>query len=59
MAMTTRSPSKRLNHDAVTDLGVVIDARLRFYRQVTKVGLRVYATLHRLRLLKFMTPKRV
>jgi hypothetical protein len=29
--------------DAVTDLGVVIDGRLRFDRQVTKVCSRVYA----------------
>jgi hypothetical protein len=45
--------------DAVTDLGVVMDGRLRFDRQVTKVCSRVYATLHGLRLLKFLTPKRV
>jgi hypothetical protein len=45
--------------DAVTDLGVVIDGRLRFDRQVMKVYSRVYAILHRLRLLKFLTPKRV
>jgi hypothetical protein len=38
--------------DAVTDLGVFIDGRLRFDREV-------YATLNRLRLLKFLTPKRV
>jgi hypothetical protein len=43
--------------DAVTDLGLVIDGRLRFDRQVTKMCLRVYATLHRLRLLKFLTSK--
>jgi hypothetical protein len=41
------------------DLGLVIDGRLNFDRQVTKVCSRVYATLHRLRLLKFLTPKRV
>jgi hypothetical protein len=45
--------------DAVTDLGVVIDGRFRFDRQFTKVCSRVYATLHRLRLLKFLTPNRV
>jgi hypothetical protein len=45
--------------DAVTDLRVVIDGRLRFDRQVTRVCSRVYAALHRLRLLKFLTPKRV
>jgi uncharacterized protein YfcZ (UPF0381/DUF406 family) len=39
--------------DAVTNLGMVIDDR-----QVTKVCSRVYATLHRLRLLNFLTPKR-
>jgi hypothetical protein len=43
--------------DCVTDLGLVIDGRLRFDRQVTKVCSRVYATLHRLRLLRFLTPK--
>jgi hypothetical protein len=31
--------------DAVTDLGVVIDGRLRFDHQVTMVCSRVYATL--------------
>jgi hypothetical protein len=45
--------------DAITDLGVVIDGRLCFDRQVTKVCSRVYATLHRLLLLKFLTPKQV
>jgi hypothetical protein len=45
--------------DAFTNLGLVMDDRLRFDRQATKVCLRVYATLHRLRLLKFLTPKRV
>jgi hypothetical protein len=45
--------------DSVTDLGVVIDGPFRFDRQVTKVCSRVDATLHRLRLLKFLTPKRV
>jgi hypothetical protein len=45
--------------DAVTNLGLVIDGRLRFDRQATKVCSRVYATLHILRLLKFLTPKRV
>jgi hypothetical protein len=41
------------------DLGLVIDSCLHFDRQVTKVCSRVYATLHRLRLLKFLTPRRV
>jgi hypothetical protein len=45
--------------EAVTKLGLVIDDRLRFDRQATKVCSRVYVTLHRLRLLKFLTPKRV
>jgi hypothetical protein len=45
--------------DAVTDLGVVIDGRLRFDCQVTKMCSTVYATLHRLRLLTFLTPERV
>jgi hypothetical protein len=46
-------------YDAVIDRGVVIDGRLHFDRQVTKVCSWVYATLHRLLLLKFLTPKRV
>jgi hypothetical protein len=45
--------------DAVTDLEVVIDGCLRFDRQVPKLFLRVYATLHRPLLLRFLTPKRV
>jgi hypothetical protein len=45
--------------DAVTDLGVVTDGLLRFNREVAKVCSRVYASLHRLRLLKFVTPKRI
>jgi hypothetical protein len=45
--------------DAVADLGVFIDGRLHVDRQVTKVCSRVYVTLHRLRLLKLLTPKRV
>jgi hypothetical protein len=45
--------------DAVTDLGMVIDGRLCFNRQVPMVCSRVYPTLHGLRLLKFLTPKRV
>jgi hypothetical protein len=43
----------------LTDLGVVIDGRLTFSRQVTKVCFKVYASLYRLCLLKFLTPKRV
>jgi hypothetical protein len=43
----------------VTDLGLLIDSRLRFGRHVTKICSRVYSTLHRLRLLKFLTPKSV
>jgi hypothetical protein len=46
-------------YDAVTDRGVVMDGRLHFDRQVTKGCSWVYATLHRLLLLKFLTPKRV
>jgi hypothetical protein len=38
--------------DAVTDMGVGIDGRLRFDRQVTKVCSRIYVTLC---LLKFLT----
>jgi hypothetical protein len=38
--------------DVVTDLG-------RFDRQFTNMYSRVYAPMHRLRLLKFLTPKRV
>jgi hypothetical protein len=45
--------------DVVTDLGVVIDGRRTFGRQVTKVCSKIYSTLYRLRLLKFLTPKRV
>jgi Reverse transcriptase (RNA-dependent DNA polymerase) len=45
--------------DEVNDLGLIIDSRLRFDGQVTKVCKKVYATLYRLRLLKFMTPKSV
>jgi hypothetical protein len=45
--------------DVVTDLGLLINCRLRFGRHVTKICSRVYSTLHRLRLLKFLTPKRV
>jgi hypothetical protein len=43
----------------VTDLGVIIDGRLRFDRHVTMMCSRVYATLHGLRFLKYLTPKRV
>jgi hypothetical protein len=43
--------------DAFTDL--VIDGRLRFDRQVTKLCSRIYATLHILNLLKLLTQKRV
>jgi hypothetical protein len=39
-------------------VGLVIDGRLTHGRQVTKVCSKVYAMLYRLRLLKFMTPKR-
>jgi hypothetical protein len=42
--------------NAATEL-VVIDGRLRFDRQVTKVRSIIYATLHILRLLKFLTSK--
>jgi hypothetical protein len=46
--------------DVVTDLGVIINGRLSFGRQVTMVCSKVYATqLYRLRLLKILTPKRV
>jgi hypothetical protein len=44
------------------DLGCLIDSRLQFGRHITKICSKVYAvyaTLHRLRLLKFLTPKRV
>jgi hypothetical protein len=44
--------------DVVTDLGIVIDCRLTCGRQVTKVCSKVYATLYRLPLLKFLTQKR-
>jgi hypothetical protein len=45
--------------DVVTDLGLLIDSRLRFGSHVTKICSRAYSTLHRLRLLKFLTPKSV
>jgi hypothetical protein len=45
--------------DVVTDLGLLINCRLRFGRHVTKICSRVYSTLHRLRLLKLLTPKSV
>jgi hypothetical protein len=38
---------------------LVIDGRNRFRRHVTKICSEVYATLQRLRLLKFLTPKRM
>jgi hypothetical protein len=41
------------------DVVTVIDSRLTFGRQVTRVCSKVYSTLYRLRLLKFLTPKRV
>jgi hypothetical protein len=45
--------------DAVTDLRVVIKGHFHLDRQATKVCLRSYDTLHRLRLLKFLTLKLV
>jgi hypothetical protein len=45
--------------DVVTDLGAVIDDRLRVDRQFTKMCSRVYATLHRLHFFKFLKPKQV
>jgi hypothetical protein len=45
--------------DVVTDLGLLIDGRLRFGRHVTKICSKVYTTLHRLPLLQFLTPKQV
>jgi hypothetical protein len=45
--------------DVVTDFGLLIDCRFRFERHVTKICLRVYSNLHRLRFLKLLTPKSV
>lgn len=45
--------------DVVVDLGLLIDSKLHFDRQVTKICSKVYGALHRLRLLKFLTPKAV
>lgn len=45
--------------DVVLDLGLLIDSELNFDRHVTKISSEVYGTLHRLRLLKFLTPKAV
>jgi Reverse transcriptase (RNA-dependent DNA polymerase) len=45
--------------DVVLDLGLLIDSELHFDRQVTKICSKVYGALHRLRLLKFLTPKAV
>jgi hypothetical protein len=45
--------------DVVTDLGLLIDCRLRFGQHVTKICLKVYSHLHGLQLLKFLTPKSV
>jgi hypothetical protein len=41
--------------DVVTDLGVVIDGRLTYGRQVTRVCSKVYATLYNMRLLNLLT----
>jgi hypothetical protein len=43
--------------DVVLNLGLLIDSKLLFDRHVTKICSKVYGALHRLRLLKFMTPK--
>jgi hypothetical protein len=45
--------------NAVKDLGIMIDCRLDFSRHVTEVCSKVYAALHRLRLLKYLTPRHV
>lgn len=45
--------------DVVLDLGLLIDSKLLFDRHVTKICSRIYGALHRLRLLKFLTPKSV
>jgi hypothetical protein len=45
--------------EAVRDLGIMIDCRLNFNRHVTEVCSKVYSSLHRLRLLKYLTPRHV
>jgi hypothetical protein len=42
---------------SVKDLGIYVDSRLNFSRHVSEVCSKVYATLHRLRLLKYLTPR--
>jgi hypothetical protein len=45
--------------DQVKDLGMLLDSRLRFSYLVTNICSKVYGTLHRLRLLKYLTPKHI
>jgi Reverse transcriptase (RNA-dependent DNA polymerase) len=44
---------------SVKDLGIFVDPRLNFSRHVSVVWSKVYTTLHRLRLLKYLTPRHV
>jgi hypothetical protein len=43
--------------DVVRDLGVMVDARLRFSRHIMGICSKLYATVHRSRLLEFLNPK--
>ena len=51
------NPIEWSNH--VRNLGIYVDSRLNFSRHVSAVCSKVYATLHRLRLLKYLTPRHV
>jgi len=44
---------------SVKDLGIFVDSRLNFSRHVSEVCSKVYTALHRLRLLKYLTPRHV
>jgi Reverse transcriptase (RNA-dependent DNA polymerase) len=45
--------------DNVKDLGIFFDSRLNFSRQVSEVCSKVYGTLHRLRVLRYLTPRHI
>jgi hypothetical protein len=44
---------------SVKDLGIFVDSRLNFSRHLSEICSKVYTTLHRLRLLKYLTPRHV
>jgi Reverse transcriptase (RNA-dependent DNA polymerase) len=44
---------------SVKDLGIYVDSRLNFSRHVSDICSKVYTTLHRLRLLKYLTPRHI